>query len=357
MILSSGETFKFTVDAYDAGGLYELEIDHSLEDVFPEFSVYADENNPYGTAEDKAAFGDLGVTVTYDATEQKWAIDFGEHVTNAIISAHQGKITFYIVIKDLAGNEFGTMYGTTPENTFAYTLKRKAEFTFTAADIKDVIEDLNNSTHQWGLWAVRIRPVIEGEYEVIDASTTQEGWGAEAPSSFPWSVYGTNCAWFYDISGAEKPGNAANPLYMIMDVPENTFWSVGYDKNGKWVADWAPGPDGEPNTEDDITTQWSTPYEDGKYLYPPGYDNGAGGTNVITAVSDLATFTFSFTYTGTWSGQCEFFVDGSKYNRGTAQAPGYWVGDFRGGHDGCDNATGGLTGNTGTGYKIGGVEA
>jgi len=56
VILSSGETFKFTVDAYDAGGLYELEIDHSLEDVFPEFSVYADENNPYGTAEDKTAF-------------------------------------------------------------------------------------------------------------------------------------------------------------------------------------------------------------------------------------------------------------------------------------------------------------
>lgn len=343
VILSSGETFKFTVDAYDAGGLYELEIDHSMEGPLPEFSVYADGDNPYGTTEDKTEFESHGVTVTYDATEQKWTIDFGKNVTNTIISDHQGKITFYIVIKDLAGNEFGTMYGTTLENTFAYTVKRKAEFTFTAADIKNVIENLHDGTYQWGLWAVRIRPVIEGgSYEIIDASTTQEGWEVEAPSSYPWNTYETNCAWFSDKSGAEVAGNPANPLYMIMDVEANTFWSGGFNGSGTHVAGWAPGLDGLLGGGDDLGT-----------FYSPGYDDGAGGTNVITAVDDLATFTFSFTYTGTWNGQCEFFVDGSKYERGAANDPGAWVANFFGGYDGG----GGLVYNTGTGYTIGGAEA
>lgn len=100
------------------------------------------------------------------------------------------------------------------------------------------------------------------------------------------------------------------------------------------------GQNGIRGTDDDLGT-----------FYESGYDSGAGGTNAITAVDDLAAFTFSFTCTGTWNGQCEFFVDGSKYNRGTAEAPGYWVGDFWGGHSSWSvDATGGLTGNTGTSW-------
>ena len=41
VFLAHDETFVFTVDAYDEGILYELEIDHSMEDTLPEFSVYA----------------------------------------------------------------------------------------------------------------------------------------------------------------------------------------------------------------------------------------------------------------------------------------------------------------------------
>jgi|LSQX01.1.fsa_nt_gb hypothetical protein len=135
VFLAHDETFVFTVDAYDEGILYELEIDHSMEDTLPEFSVYADEDNPYGTDDDKKSFENYGVTVTYDVREQKWTIDFGETVTAAF--AKNGGITFYIVIKDLAGNQFGTMYGTTPENTFAYTITQEpsppeADFEFTA---------------------------------------------------------------------------------------------------------------------------------------------------------------------------------------------------------------------------------
>ena len=119
-ILAGDETFTFSVDAYDAGGLYELEIDHSLEGTLPEFSVYADESDPYGG--DGAQFAAAGVTVTYSAVEMKWDIDFGDPITDTFVT--NGGVTFYLVIKDVAGNQWGTMYGTTPDNTFAYTFER-----------------------------------------------------------------------------------------------------------------------------------------------------------------------------------------------------------------------------------------
>ncbi|MGI6359417.1 MAG: hypothetical protein ACOX2K_12270 [Bacillota bacterium] len=81
--LSFGESFVLSVDASDEH-LYELEIDHNLEGVLPEFSVYADEENPYGSDDDKAAFEGCGVEVTYDADEQKWTIDFGQTVTELV---------------------------------------------------------------------------------------------------------------------------------------------------------------------------------------------------------------------------------------------------------------------------------
>jgi len=211
--------------------------------------------------------------------------------------------------------------------------------TFTVADIKGAIGDLHDSNHQWGLWAVRVRPVIEsGSYTMTDASVTQEGWSAEAPSSYAWGTYGTGCAWFFDESGAETAGTPSNPLYMIMDVEASTFWSGGFNKNGFWVANWAPGPDGIKGTADDLGT-----------FLDSGYDNGAGGTNVITAVDGSETFSFDFTLdSGSWSGLLEFLVDGSKYNLGTAASPQTFVENFFGGYvDG-----GGLTENTGDGYLL-----
>jgi hypothetical protein len=120
--LGANETFVWTFDASDLGNnLYELEIDHNMEEL-PEFSVYASALNPYGTAADKAEFEAYGVSVTYDTAEQKWVIDFGDAVTDQLVS--NGGITFYVVLKDRSGNQWGTMYGTTPENTFAYTITR-----------------------------------------------------------------------------------------------------------------------------------------------------------------------------------------------------------------------------------------
>lgn len=121
VVLAADETFVLTVNAYDADGdLYELEIDHSMEATLPEFSVYASAENPYGTSEDQAQFAAAGVEVTYDATEQKWTIDFGPDITGLFLE--NGGITFYLVLHDLAGNKWGSMSPPTSENTFAYTL-------------------------------------------------------------------------------------------------------------------------------------------------------------------------------------------------------------------------------------------
>ena len=116
-IVIKDEGFKWIVKAYDEH-LYELEIDHSLEATLPEFSVYANAENPYGTDEDREKFEQYGVIVTYDEETQTWTIDFGMAVTREFIQA--GTVTFYIVLKDVNGYAWGSMFDVTPENTFIY---------------------------------------------------------------------------------------------------------------------------------------------------------------------------------------------------------------------------------------------
>ncbi|MCK9199358.1 MAG: hypothetical protein M0P49_07125, partial [Bacilli bacterium] len=121
--LQPSGTFIFVVDASDAVGLYELEIDHNMASLeFPEFSLYADSTNVYGDSESATQFATAGVQASYDEAAQRWSIDFGTNITNAIVANHG--ITIYIVVKDLAGNQFGSMYSVTEDNTFAYTVTR-----------------------------------------------------------------------------------------------------------------------------------------------------------------------------------------------------------------------------------------
>ena len=119
LLFGPDDTFILTVDALDSN-LYELEIDHSLEATLPEFSVYADADNPWGTPADQAAFEAAGVTVSYDDVEQVWTIDLGATITDALVA--NGGITFYMVLYDEVGNQWGTMYGPTPDNTYIYTI-------------------------------------------------------------------------------------------------------------------------------------------------------------------------------------------------------------------------------------------
>ncbi len=206
--------------------------------------------------------------------------------------------------------------------------------TFTAADVKNSMlaagAPLDDASYQWGLWAVRARPVVTGgSFTFTQATTSQPGWGVDAPSSYSWHTYGTNCVWFYDESGSEA-WRASNPLYIIMSAPEANFQSYCFDGVGNYVGAWSPGGGGT--------------------LYASGYNGGVGGTNIVTAVNDASTFTFEFTLDpgAVWDGQVEFLVDGSKYTLGSYTSPGVWVEDFFGDY----GSGGGLLGNMGNGYVL-----
>jgi len=121
-VVLGSSPFVWIVDAADAGdNLYELEIDHNIAGL-QEFSLYASEISPYGTLAEKDLFMSQGVYVNYIASDHTWVINFGNTVTDVLVA--QGNISFYVVLKDLNGNQWGTMYGTTPDNTFNYTISR-----------------------------------------------------------------------------------------------------------------------------------------------------------------------------------------------------------------------------------------
>lgn len=113
-----GDSFVWTVDAFDDSALVELEVDNSIELVVPQFTVFADEADPYGGLE--ALYASFGATVTYDADDQQWMIGFGDF-TQVMLA--NGGITFYIEVNDVDGNFFGDMFNVTPENTFDYTFE------------------------------------------------------------------------------------------------------------------------------------------------------------------------------------------------------------------------------------------
>lgn len=118
-----GDGLVLTISADNAGDIYELEFDHSLEGnpATPEFSVYASEADPYGG--DGALFASVGVSVTYSQADSQWVIDFGPTMTQTMSDAASGEVTFYFVLKDATGNVlWGSMLPTTPENTFSYNL-------------------------------------------------------------------------------------------------------------------------------------------------------------------------------------------------------------------------------------------
>jgi len=211
-------------------------------------------------------------------------------------------------------------------------------FSFTASDIIAIMAGqgapLYNATDQWGLWAIRAMPIVTGgTYTFTGASTDQTGWGVAAPNgifgSAPYTA--ANSVWFYDESGSEVAGNPANPLYMIMNQPASTFTSSTFNGSGVWVGDVPPGS-----------------------IQPPGYDGGAGGTNVITAAAPTSFFDVFFELApgAVWNGQWQFVVDGSRYNLGTEAQPGTWKEDFFGGYDiGYGDVGGALANNSGPGYQ------
>ena len=144
-------SFVLGVDAADADGdLEKLEIDtlNSPANIL-DFTVYADQANPYGTANAAqvslfggglsvgdslaATYITNGVTVAYNPSNEKWSIEFDNNMANALFQ--NGDRTFYIVVHDQNGNTWGSMYGSAyaPDSPDSYGdyLGSKNTFTFT----------------------------------------------------------------------------------------------------------------------------------------------------------------------------------------------------------------------------------
>lgn len=137
--LVEGETLKLVVTANLEAGeeLRELEVDHSYDNtnpLFPEFSVYANESDPYNDhwadpaqTGQEAIFASLGASVTYSASDNQWVLDFGTAITDIILE-DGGDVTFHFVLRGVntdteAAISWGSMSPITPDNTFAYSLE------------------------------------------------------------------------------------------------------------------------------------------------------------------------------------------------------------------------------------------
>ena len=108
------DVLTLIVPVTDDGALAGLEIDHSLEESFPEFSVEA---RDYDFLDEESG---LGYSVRYTDTvgEQKWEITLNPAASALLRQEADGSpMTFYFSAKDKAGNQFGSMYFVEEEMT------------------------------------------------------------------------------------------------------------------------------------------------------------------------------------------------------------------------------------------------
>jgi len=273
LLFGPDDTFILTVDALDSN-LYELEIDHSLEATLPEFSVYADADNPWGTPADQAAFEAAGVTVSYDDVEQVWTIDLGATITDALVA--NGGITFYMVLYDEVGNQWGTMYGPTPDNTYIYTI--------TLDDVAPVMEEVlpAEGALLFGpddTFILTVDAMDLNLYELeIDHSleATLPEFSVYADADNPWGTPADQAA--FEAAGVTVSYDDVEQVWTI-DLGATitdalvanggiTFYMVLYDEVGnQWGTMYGPTPD---NT----------------YIYTITLDDVAPDVTVIGATAD-----------------------------------------------------------------------
>lgn len=133
--LNTDGSFTLTIQA--TGDLiHALEIDHWYGDYgayasvdLPEFTVYADELNPYWSEQLKTAFEGQGVTVQYNASATTWTINFAEAIVDQMKHDNINEVEFYIAIHNRAWDKWGSMSPTSPTNTFKYTFKKPQQIT------------------------------------------------------------------------------------------------------------------------------------------------------------------------------------------------------------------------------------
>lgn len=120
MTIGAGEGLTVTVSP-DGQDFYSLEVDHSLQGILPEFSLYASEANPFGSEQARTQAEGLGFSATYSEDDKTWEMNFGPDIVDTF--RQQSEVRFYFVVKDSLGNDvWGSMNPTTPENTRIYQI-------------------------------------------------------------------------------------------------------------------------------------------------------------------------------------------------------------------------------------------
>jgi len=125
LLIKKGRTMVLEIDTSDQF-LSNLQIVHNLAGL-PDLTLYASAENPYNSLEVKETFDDLGITIQFFESSQKWMIDFGQDITASIIE-NKG-ITLYIAVIDYSGNQFGYLDEITTENTFEYLVENYIDVT------------------------------------------------------------------------------------------------------------------------------------------------------------------------------------------------------------------------------------
>lgn len=213
----------------------------------------------------------------------------------------------------------------------------------TVGDLKGIMgsygDALHDSTYQWGLWSIRMMPIVSGgDYDILDAtiSTTTDWWDARPSSGEYASPYDGEIGLFYAVPGSEQ-GHDAHPLHFIADQPDLTFQSYAFGDTSHTF----------PGRRDLVAICTDDP------LLP--------GCNQASSLADDSVLTLSFLLGAgaSWDGW-QFLVDGSKYYRPLGTEPeNRWVMDFYGGNVwlpydiyGQNQAGGGLGTNVGHGYQV-----
>ncbi|MCM3561938.1 hypothetical protein M4D57_26005 [Brevibacillus borstelensis] len=119
--ITDDEDFELTIVGTDVSELASLEVDHSVDNL-PEFTLYADVNNPWGSTGAKQKADEAGVVATYDADAKTWKIKFTAGGVAHATLIKENSVTFYFVVKDAEGNAFGDMNPPTAQNTFTYNV-------------------------------------------------------------------------------------------------------------------------------------------------------------------------------------------------------------------------------------------
>ena len=278
--------FEVTFKVEHNNKLEYLEIDHNLGkhgslpeevDVLPEFKLYPNADNPWASSEmddtkantrkKTAEDGGLGATYKVENGTHTWTLTFGGDALGQIraLTAEytDNQFKIYSLVKDVEGNQSGSMYDGTYEITIV-TLEEvkeqtKSEYGFeiTNADQEFVAGDLLEGTVIEGKDGVETTGLTPVEVTLKATTINELGYdnvkvlapevtGGEGTLQF-WAYSADDEKWFNAAVTGWGSGfklshdyNVTTPIYVFTDTAgtyEVTFKLVDLDNNEEVIAE------------------------------------------------------------------------------------------------------------------------